>query len=146
VALACDIRVADENAVFGFPEVNLGLLPGAGGTQRLARLVGIGKAKELILTGDSIDAREAKSIGLVERIGPSGHALKEAKKVAERILPRGPIAVAKAKEAINKGTNMSLEDGLKVEAKLFSDLFDTQDKKEGVAAFIEKRKPKFVGM
>jgi enoyl-CoA hydratase len=145
VALACDIRVADESAVFGFPEVGLGLLPGAGGTQRLARLVGIGKAKELILTGDPVDALEAKSFGLVERVAPKGESLKEAKKVAERILLRGPLAVAMAKRAINQGINMTLEEGLKVEARLFSGLFETQDKKEGVAAFIEKRKPRFTG-
>jgi len=145
VALACDIRVADESAVFGFPEVGLGLLPGAGGTQRLARLVGIGKAKELILTGDPVDAVEAKSFGLVERVAPKGESLKEAKKVAERVLLRGPVAVAMAKRAINQGINMPLEEGLKVEARLFSGLFETQDKKEGVAAFIEKRKPRFTG-
>lgn len=146
VALACDMRVADENALFGFPEVGLGLIPGAGGTQRLARLVGIGKAKELILTGDPVDALEAKAIGLVERIAPKGESLKEAKRVAERVLLRGPVAVAKAKKAIHKGISIPLEEGLKLEAKLFSELFETQDKKEGVAAFIEKRKPKFIGM
>jgi enoyl-CoA hydratase len=146
VALACDMRVADESALFGFPEVGLGLLPGAGGTQRLARLVGIGKAKELILTGDPIDAKKAKAIGLVERIAPKGKSLNEAIRVAERVLLRGPVAVTNAKKAINKGISMSLDEGLKLEAKLFSELFETQDKKEGVAAFIEKRKPKFVGM
>ena len=145
VALACDIRVADESAIFGFPEVGLGLLPGAGGTQRLARLVGIGKAKELILTGDPVDATEAKSFGLVERVAAKGESLREAKKIGERILLRGPVAVAKAKKAINMGRNMALEEGLRLEARLFSELFETQDKKEGIAAFIEKRKPRFTG-
>jgi len=145
VALACDIRVADETAIFGFPEVGLGLLPGAGGTQRLARLVGVGKAKELILTADPIDAQEAKAIGLVAKIAPKGESLKEAKKIAERILLRGPVAVANAKKAINTGINMPLEEGLKVEARLFSELFETRDKQEGVAAFLEKRKPSFSG-
>ena len=145
VALACDMRVAAENALFGFPEVGLGLIPGAGGTQRLSRLVGIGKAKEMILTGDSVDAAKAKAIGLVERISPEGESVEEARRVAERVLLRGPIAVAKAKKAIYTGINMPLDEGLKLEAKLFGELFETQDKKEGIAAFIEKRKPRFVG-
>jgi len=145
LALACDIRVAEEHALFGFPEVSLGLVPGAGGTQRLARLVGPGKAKMLILTGDPIDAAEAKSIGMVERVVPQGSALSEARKIAERVLLRGPVAVANAKKAIIYATSLGLKDGLEIEAKLFSELFDTQDKKEGVAAFIEKRKPKFLG-
>ncbi len=145
VALACDMRIADESAVFGFPEVTLGLMPGAGGTQRLARLVGIGKAKELIITGDTIDANEAKAIGLVEKVVPRGKALPEAKKIAKRILRNGPIGVMNAKKAINEGIHMTLEDGLKREAQLFSSLFETRDLKEGVSAFLEKRKPVFRG-
>jgi enoyl-CoA hydratase len=145
LALACDIRVAEDHALFGFPEVGLGLLPGAGGTQRLARLVGPGKAKELILTGDPINASEAKSIGLVERVVPRGSALSEARKIAERVLLRGPVAVTNAKKAINHGISLGFKDGLELEARLFSELFVTQDKKEGVAAFVEKRKPKFIG-
>lgn len=100
LALACDMRVADETAVFGFPEVSLSLFPGAGGTQRLSRLVGTGKAKELILTGDPISATEAKDIGLIERLASESDAVTEARKIAERILMRGPVAVARAKEAI----------------------------------------------
>ena len=145
LALACDIRVAEEHALFGFPEVALGLLPGAGGTQRLARLVGPGKAKELILTGDPINAVEAKTIGMVERVVPRGCSLSEASKIAERVLLRGPVAVANAKKAIGHATSLGLKDGLEMEARLFSELFDTKDKREGVAAFIEKRKPKFLG-
>ena len=145
ITLACDIRVADESATFGFPEVSLGLIPGAGGTQRLSRLVGIGKAKELILTGDPITAREAERIGLVEKIAPKGQAVPEAKKIAQRVLSRGPIAVANAKKAISDGINMTFEDGLKRETELFSALFSTQDMKEGVKAFLEKRKPNFIG-
>ena len=145
VALACDIRIADESAHFGFPEVTLGLIPGAGGTQRLSRLIGTGKAKELITTGDIIDANEAKAIGLIERLVPKGEALPEAKKMAKRILQRGPIAVMNAKRAINEGLNTSFEEGLKIEAQLFSVLFATQDLKEGVSAFLEKRKPEFKG-
>ena len=145
VALACDIRVADEGALFGFPEVGLGVMPGAGGTQRLARLVGLGKAKELILTGDFISASEAKSIGLIERIACRGEAVSEAKKIATRVLLRGPLAVANAKRAINEGINLTLTDGLGREAQLFSELFCTQDLKEGSRAFLEKRTPKFTG-
>ena len=145
VALACDIRVADESAVFGFPEVSLGLIPGAGGTQRLSRLVGMGKAKELILTGDRIDAKEAKAIGLVERIAPKGEALSAAKKLAERVLLQGPMAVMNAKKAINEGMQMTFEEGLKNESRLFSALFETQDLQEGISAFLEKRKPEFKG-
>jgi len=145
IALACDMRVMDATTIIGLPEVGLGLLPGAGGTQRLAKLVGIGKAKELILTGDPIDAAEAKRIGLVERVAPKGEAVAEAKKLAKRILLRGPVAVANAKKAINDGSDMAFEDGLKRETELFSALFETQDMKEGVTAFIEKRKPSFSG-
>jgi len=145
VALACDIRVADESAVFGFPEVGLGLLPGAGGTQRLARLVGIGKAKELILTGDSINADEAKTIGLVEKVVPKGKALLEAKSIAKRISLKGPVAVSNAKKAINEGVDMEFAEALNREAQLFSALFKTRDMKEGVSAFLEKRKPNFTG-
>lgn len=145
LALACDMRVAEEHALFGFPEVGLGLLPGAGGTQRLARLVGPGKAKELILTGDSINASEAKNIGLVERVVPRGSAVPEARKISERVLLRGPVAVRNAKKAINYACGLGFKEGLELEAKLFSELFDTQDKKEGVTAFIEKRKANFTG-
>jgi enoyl-CoA hydratase len=145
VALACDIRVADGAAIFGFPEVSLGLMPGAGGTQRLTRLVGFGKAMELILTGDPIDAEEAKRIGLVEKVAPRGEAVAEARKLATRILSRGPIAVASAKKAIMEGLDMTFADGLKREAELFAALFKTHDAKEGVGAFLEKRKPNFTG-
>jgi enoyl-CoA hydratase len=145
VALACDIRVADASAIFGFPEVSLGLMPGAGGTQRLTRLVGFGKAIELIVTGDPIDADEAKRIGLVEKVAPKGEAVAEARKLAERILARGPIAVASAKKAIMEGMDMGFADGLKKESELFAALFKTRDVKEGIGAFLEKRKPNFTG-
>jgi enoyl-CoA hydratase/carnithine racemase len=145
VALACDIRVADESALFGFPEVSLGLLPGAGGTQRLTRLVGSGKAKELILTGDPVSADEAKRIGLIERVAPKGEAVSEAKRLAQRVLLRGPIAIVNAKKAINEGLHMTPEDGFKRESQLFSALFETRDMREGVNAFLEKRKPNFLG-
>jgi len=145
VAMACDMRVMDESTIIGLPEVSLGVLPGAGGTQRLARLVGVGKAKELILTGDPIGAEEAKRIGLVERIAPKGEAVTEAKKLAHRVMARGPVAVINAKRAINEGLDLPIEDGLKRESQLFGALFKTRDMHEGVAAFLEKRKPKFTG-
>jgi enoyl-CoA hydratase/carnithine racemase len=145
VAMACDIRVIDESAVMGFPEVGIGLFPGAGGTQRLPRLVGLGKAKELILSGDPIDAMEALRIGLVERTAPKGEVLNEAKKLATRILSRGPVAVKNAKRAMNEGVNMAYQDAFSRETQLFSALFETADMVEGVKAFIEKRKPDFVG-
>jgi len=145
VALACDIRVADETAKLGLPEVSLGLMPGAGGTQRLPRLVGKGKAKELILTGDPIDANEARSIGLIERVVSKGQAVQEAMKIAERILLRGPVAIAKAKQAINEGMDMSQQKGLEKELQFFCGLFETRDMKEGTLAFKEKRKPNYIG-
>ena len=145
VAMACDMRVMDESAIIGLPEVSLGILPGAGGTQRLARLVGMGKAKELILTGDPISADEAERIGLVERIAPKGEAVAGARDLAKRVLSRGPVAVINAKKAINEGLDMPLEEGLKRESQLFGALFRTRDMQEGVAAFLEKRKPKFTG-
>jgi enoyl-CoA hydratase len=145
VAMACDIRVADESAFMGLPEVSLSLFPGAGGTQRLPRLVGTGKAKQLIFTGDPISAQEAKEIGLIQKVAPKGQALLEAKKIAKRIMERGPVAVAKAKKAINSAARMPIEAGFKIETELFSELFATKDQKEGVKAFLEKRKPKFTG-
>ena len=145
VALACDIRVVDEKAMLGLPEVSLGVFPGAGGTQRLPRVVGVGKARELILTGDPIDAAEAKAIGLVERVAPAGKSVEEAKKIARRIMLRGPLAVANAKKSINEGLDLPLKEGLKREAQLFMELLKTEDVKEGISAFFEKRKPEFAG-
>lgn len=145
LALACDIRVADEDAIFGLPEVGLGVMPGAGGTQRLPRLVGLGKAKEMIFSGDPVNAEDAKSIGLVERVAPKGEAVSEARKLAKRVLLRGPVGVANAKRAIDEGMELTLEEGLKREGVLFSELFKTADKREGIGAFMEKRKPDFIG-
>jgi enoyl-CoA hydratase len=145
VAMACDLRVADESTLIGLPEVSLGVFPGAGGTQRLPRLVGAGVAKRLIFTGDPVKAQEAKEIGLVDVVAPKGMALEEAKKIAKRILERGPIAVQKAKRAINQGGQLSREEGMRLETQLFSELFATEDTKEGVSAFLEKRRPKFAG-
>jgi len=145
VAMACDIRIASEKAKLGQPEVNLGVMPGAGGTQRLPRLVGKGRAMELIFTTDMIGAEEARAIGLVNRVVPPGVLLDEAKKMAKKILSKGPVAIAMAKRAIHEGLEMELKEGLKLEAKLFGELFETYDMREGVKAFLEKRAPHFDG-
>ena len=145
LAMACDIRIASEGAKFGQPEVNLGVIPGAGGTQRLPRLVSKGKAKELIFTGDMVSASEAKEIGLVDKVVPKGEAVLEAKNMAKKIMEKGPIAIKYAKKAIDEGVNMPLSEGLKLEKKLFGKLFTTEDQKEGAKAFLEKRKAQFRG-
>ena len=145
VALACDIRIASENALFGFPEVSLGIIPGYGGTQRLPRLVGPSRAMALICTGDPIKADEAFRIGLVDKIVPVGQALDEAKSMANKIMSRGPLAVQAAKKSILTGMEMTLEEGLMFEADAFAGLCGTDDQKEGAEAFLSRRKPVFVG-
>lgn len=145
LTLACDITIASEEAQIGLPEVTLGIHPGFGGTQRLPRLVGRTKAKELIFTGDMIDAQEAERIGLVNKVVPRGKLLEEAKKIGERIASNGPLAVKLAKSAINRGLDVSLEAGLAYESETVSLTFSTEDKKEGMRAFLEKRKPLFKG-
>jgi enoyl-CoA hydratase len=145
IALACTMRFAASTARFGQPEVNLGIIPGYGGTQRLARLVGRGKAQELILTGDLIDAAEAHRIGLVNRVFAPEELLPGTQAVAETILTRGPLAIRYALEAIRRGLNMPLEDGLDFEATLFGILCASEDMKEGTRAFLEKRKARFAG-
>ncbi|MCQ6281679.1 enoyl-CoA hydratase/isomerase family protein [Bacillus sp. EB600] len=145
LALACDIRFAAMNAKFGLPEVGLGIIPGYGGTQRLARLIGSGKAKELILSGEQISAEEAYRIGLVERIVPAGEALNSSIVFARKIARNAPLALERAKRAIDTGLNMSLQEGIQFEADLFGQLCETKDKNEGAAAFLEKRSPKFEG-
>lgn len=145
LALACHIRIASENAKLGLPEVTLGIIPGFGGTQRLARLVGKGKGLELIMSGELIDAREAHRIGLVNRVAPEGQAVSEAEKLARTILSRGPVAVGLAIEAVNKGLDMPLEEGQFLEATLFGLVVTTEDFKEGTRAFLEKRKAAFQG-
>jgi len=145
LALACDIRIASENAKLGQPEVNLGLIPGYGGTQRLARLVGKGKAKELIFTGDMVDASEALRIGLVEKVVPQAELLKTAKEMAHKIISKGPLAIKAAKRAINLGLDVDLKSGLEYEAMEFANVCATEDKTEGTAAFLEKRKANFKG-
>ena len=145
LAMACDIRIASQKAKFGQPEVALGLIPGAGGTQRLPRLVPAGKAKMLIFPGQIIDAAEAERIGLVDQVVEPGRELAEATALAEKIMANGPVAVRFAKKAVNRGLQMPLHDALCLEAMLFGELFETKDAKEGVTAFMEKRKPDFQG-
>jgi len=142
IAMACDIRIASENAKFGQPEVNLGTLPGFGGTQRLPRLIGKGRAKELIFTADMIDAQEAYRIGLVNKVVPLAELLGYCKKMAAKIISKGSYAVTLAKTAINSGLDMDLSNGLMLEAGFFGLSFATPDKKEGMSAFLEKRPAK----
>ena len=145
LTLTMDVRIAADTAQFGFPEIKLGILPGGGGTQRLPRLIGAGKAKELIFSGDIINAEEALRIGLVNKVVPVTELMSEAKKMAKKFTSRGPVALQLAKSCINEGLQMDLEIGLNYEHKCFSLLFATEDQKEGMKAFIEKRKPHFKG-
>ena len=145
LAMACDLIVASESAQFGQPEINIGVIPGAGGTQRLTRAIGKSKAMEMILTGRYMTAREAEQLGLVARVTPIEVYLDEALKLANEIAARPPIAVRFAKEAINKAFETSLSDGLEFERRLFYFLFATEDQKEGMRAFVEKRKPEWQG-
>lgn len=145
LALACDVRIATESATFGLPEIKLGIIPGAGGTQRLARLVGLGRAKDLIFSGDFIDAREAYRIGLVNRVVPVEQLLDAAKERAQKYMRHGAVALAAAKMAITKGANVDLDTGQAIESLYFSTLFATEDQKEGMRAFLEKRRPNFQG-
>jgi enoyl-CoA hydratase len=141
LAMACDIRIASEKAKFGQPEVKLGLIPGHAGTQRLARLVGVAKAKELIFTGEMIDAQEALRIGLVNRVVVPDVLLDEAKNVAKKIMEVGPTAVRIAKTVINRGVDANLTTANSYETEAFSILFSTAEAKEGMKAFLEKRRP-----
>lgn len=145
LALCCDLRVADERSKLGLPEVRLGVMPGSGGTQRLPRVVGIAKAKELILTGEIIDATEAAAIGLVNRVASAGQALDEARSMAETIAARGPLAVREAKRALDIAGDMSLDDGLARELDASERIFASEDMLEGAKAFFEKRPPRFTG-
>ncbi len=145
LAMACDIRIASESARFGQPEVNLGLLPGYGGTQRSARLLGRGMAMYLCLSGETIDANEALRIGLVQRVVPAGALLRECERIAALIGAKAPLAVAAAKRAIDDGIALSIQAGLEIEALHFGTLVGTQDFKEGTEAFLAKRPAAFVG-
>ena len=145
LALACDIRLASENAKFGQPEVTLGLTAGFGGTQRLPRLVGAGVASELLLSGDIIDAYEALRVGLVNHVYPPDMLMEAALAMAQRIAGQAPKAVQLTKRAIQTGSNMDLDSALAYEAELFGLVASTEDQKEGCRAFLEKRKPDFKG-
>ncbi|VBB07035.1 enoyl-coa hydratase/isomerase signature [Lucifera butyrica] len=145
LAMACDIRIASEKAKFGQPEVTLGITPGFGGTQRLPRLVGKGRAKELLYTGDMIDAAEAYRIGLVNKVVPPEELLTVAKGMAAKILSRAAVAVQLCKAAVNEGMDMDLDSGVAYEAEVFGLCFATADQKEGMTAFTEKRKANFTG-
>jgi enoyl-CoA hydratase len=146
LALAADIRIASEGARFGLPETEMGILPMGGATQRLSRLVGRGKTLELILTGATIDASEALRIGLVSQVVSAGKLEARAQEIAERIAERGPLAIQYAKEAVSRGIDMPLEQALRFETDLTVILQTTEDRAEGVRAFLEKRNPEFKGM
>ena len=143
LALCCHIRVAAEGARLGQPEINLGIIPGFGGTQRLTRLVGPSKALELILTGDVISASEAKTLGLISQVIPADDLQRQVQGLARRIASKGQLAVRAALRAVRGGLELELREGLVREAQLFGDLCDTEDKREGVGAFLEKRQPQF---
>ncbi|HEX5409454.1 MAG TPA: enoyl-CoA hydratase-related protein [Gemmatimonadaceae bacterium] len=145
LALACHIRIASENAKFGLPEVKLGIGPGYGGTQRLPRLIGAGRALQLILTGEMIDAEEAHRVGIVNRVVPRDALLAESDALLRRILANGPLAVALCIEAVQRGLGVTLEEGLSIEANHFGLLASTEDMREGMRAFLEKRAPRFSG-
>ncbi len=145
LAMACDMRVASKKSKFGQPETKYGIIPSAGGTQRLQRLVGFGKAKELILTGDIIDAEEACRLGLVNKVTENGQALEGAKEMARKIIERAPLATKIAKACINVGANTDLQSGLWFEKYAQAVVFATEDKYEGTNAFLEKRAPVFKG-
>jgi enoyl-CoA hydratase/carnithine racemase len=143
LAMACHLRIASANARFGQPEINLGIIPGWGGTQRLPRYVGKGKALELLLTGDMINAQEAFRIGLLNQVVPAGQVLKAAQGLAKKIASRSAISIAAILDAVDVGLKGSLADGLLVEADQFSALLNCEDMREGVRAFLEKRQPAF---
>jgi len=145
LALSCDLRVAVEEARFGFPEVNAGIIPGSGGCSRLARLVGVGVAKELILTGELVSAAEAKTMGLINAVVPAGQLMAKTREYAEKIMKRGPLAVGMAKQIINTSLNVDAATGRALERLGQSILLKTEDAEEGFRAFREKRPPKFSG-
>ena len=144
LAMACDMIIASENAKFGQGEINVGIIPGVGGTQRLPRLVGLQKAKEMVFTGDLINADEALWIGLANKVVPQLELAREVESLVEKIAAKSPIILSLAKEALNKSAS-GLREGLDFESTLFAFCFSTEDQKEGTSAFLEKRKPRFVG-
>ncbi|WP_329339506.1 enoyl-CoA hydratase-related protein [Streptomyces sp. NBC_00663] len=145
LVMMCDLVIAGESAVFGQPEIKLGVIPGIGGTQRLTRLIGRAKAMDLVLTGRTMDAREAESAGLVSRVVPDDQTLPEALAVAETIASYGRTAVRAARECVDRSLETGLRDGIRFERRVFHALFATHDQKEGMTAFLEKRTPRFTG-
>jgi enoyl-CoA hydratase len=146
LALACDIRMASETAKFGQPELGLGIIPAAGGTQRLPRIVGMGWAKHMILTGEPVDAKQALAIGLVTLVSPAGQLQLRARELAKKVLRQGPLAARLAKLALNASARVDLDSGLLIETLAQALCYDSDDKQEGTTAFLEKRKPKFTGL
>lgn len=140
ISMSCDIRICSENAVFGQPEVGLGITPGFGGTQRLARIIGVGKAKEMIYAATNVKAEEAYRIGLVNAVYPLEELMPAAKKLAGKIAKNAPIAVRACKKAINEGLDAVMDEAIVIEEKLFGSCFETEDQREGMGAFLEKRK------
>jgi enoyl-CoA hydratase/carnithine racemase len=145
LALTCDIRIASETAVMGFSEINLGIMPGAGGTVRATKLIGESKAKELIFLGQNVSAEQAERIGLVNMVAAKENLMDTAMKLAKKLSLKAPIALKSAKESIKNSADKSIEDALKYESEIWSKLFSSQDQKEGMKAFLEKRKPDFKG-
>jgi len=145
LTLGCHIRIAAENAKMGLPEVGLGIMPGFGGTQRLPRLIGTSKALEMILTGKTISAEEALGYGLLSKVVPEGKSLEAAKEMMKVILSKAPVSIKMCIEAVNRGMNMTLDEGLAIESDRFGLLCGTEDMKEGMNAFLEKREPEFKG-
>ena len=140
ISMSCDIRICSDNALFGQPEVGLGITPGFGGTQRLARIIGVGKAKEMIYAATNVKADEALRIGLVNAVYPLEELMPAAKKLAGKIARNAPIAVRACKKAINEGLDVDMDKAIVIEEKLFGSCFESEDQKEGMAAFLEKRK------
>ena len=145
LALCCDIRYAEETAKFGFPEVNLSVFPGNGGIARSLYHLPVGKLKELVFTGEMIGATEALSLGLIEKVVPTGKSMEAALNLAERMIEKGPLGVAAGKKVINRARDLSIQQGLELESELWANLTATEDMKEGARAFIEKRKPQYRG-
>jgi enoyl-CoA hydratase len=145
LAMCCDIRFASDKAAFGQPEILLGLIPGWGGTQRLARLIGTGRAKEMVMSGERITAQRAFEVGLVNKVFPAEKLMEETKKFAEKLAEMSPFAIKMAKYAINYGYDLALDNARNLEIQCFSQCFSTEDLKEGLAAFLEKRRPRFIG-
>lgn len=145
LALACDLRLAADSAKFGFPEINLGIFPGGGGTQRLPRLIGVARAKEMMFLGDIIDAGQAEKFGLVNRVAPAGQLMAAAMNLAAKLARKAPVAMGLLKEAINTGMNTDLPSALELEGKSFIVAFASEDRQEGFSAFADKRQPNFTG-